>query len=354
MQFEDVEGISTVTRFSVAAMSVGWLLFIAVPAYSQPAQGNQPTCDGGTVDAAGQCACPAGFNLLPAASGETCVKTHAANCLGGDLTVAGACLCDGNVTMSGETYALEFVGGKCVPKRCPDHTYLKDGKCVTAGDNGFGFTCRTGYVPDEAHPGSPATRLHCVPDPTFCDPDARNRDDSCPKSSALAIDCFEGRCVCGGAHADWVNYLCQCAAPYQNVDGTCVSDVVAPDAAKPEAKNLPDQTGEPSAEPARRRWACWHGMIRLRWLCACPCCLRAWLVRYHGPFQGILFPRTADLSTPQICDTATGLTASTKRNRTPTRHLGSAACRAALRPATTREPRFFRCNRCIPFSGICS
>jgi hypothetical protein len=267
MQFEDAEGISTVTRLSVAAISVGWLLFIAVPAHSQPAQGNRSTCDGGTVDAAGQCACPAGFNLLAAASGGTCVKTHAANCVGGDLTVAGTCLCDGNVTMSGETYALEFVGGKCVPKRCPEHTYLKDGKCVAAGDNGFGFTCRTGYVPDEAHPSSPATGLHCVPDLTFCDPEARNRDDSCPKSSALAIDCFEGRCVCGGAHADWMNYLCQCTAPYRNVDGACVSDVAAPATAKPEAKNQPDQTGEPSAEPARRRWGCWHGMIRLRGGC---------------------------------------------------------------------------------------
>jgi hypothetical protein len=98
-------------------------------------------------------------------------------------------------------------------------------------------------------------------------PRPETADDSCPKSSALAIDCFEGRCVCGGAHADWMNYLCQCTAPYRNVDGARVSDVAAPATAKPEAKNPPDQTGEPSAEPARRRWGCWHGMIRLRGGC---------------------------------------------------------------------------------------
>jgi hypothetical protein len=89
-------------------------------------------CNGGTVTNGG-CACPAGFNLRPAtgnASGGTCVKTNAENCLGGELTVSGTCLCNGQVVMSGETYLLEYTSGKCVPKRCPIETLLKDGKCV--------------------------------------------------------------------------------------------------------------------------------------------------------------------------------------------------------------------------------
>lgn len=36
--------------------------------------------------------------------------------------------------MSGETYLLEYVHGKCVPKRCPVQTRLKDGKCVATSD----------------------------------------------------------------------------------------------------------------------------------------------------------------------------------------------------------------------------
>jgi hypothetical protein len=89
-------------------------------------------CNGGTV-ANGGCACPAGFSLMPAAgnsSGGACVKTDAENCLGGELTVSGTCLCNGQVVMSGETYLLEYASGKCVPKRCPVETLLKDGKCV--------------------------------------------------------------------------------------------------------------------------------------------------------------------------------------------------------------------------------
>ena len=78
------------------------------------------------------------------------MRSDAENCRGGVLTVAGVCLCDGRVTMSGEPYALEFLTGKCVPKRCPDQTYLKEGKCVASSDTRFSFTCRTGYIPDDA------------------------------------------------------------------------------------------------------------------------------------------------------------------------------------------------------------
>jgi hypothetical protein len=68
-------------------------------------------CDGGSLSEA-RCICPAGFNLLPAngnvAGSGTCVRTDAQNCLGGDLTVAGTCFCNGRVTMSGETYGSNW------------------------------------------------------------------------------------------------------------------------------------------------------------------------------------------------------------------------------------------------------
>jgi hypothetical protein len=90
-------------------------------------------CTGGTVTN-GACACPSGFNLMStdgnAANGGTCVKAHADNCLGGELTVNGTCLCAGQVVMSGETYGLEYVNGKCVPKRCPEQTVLKGNRCL--------------------------------------------------------------------------------------------------------------------------------------------------------------------------------------------------------------------------------
>ncbi|HEY0849654.1 MAG TPA: hypothetical protein VGD96_07055, partial [Bradyrhizobium sp.] len=129
-------------------------------------------CDGGTASGS-TCTCPGGYALLPATtgSGGTCVRSNAENCRGGVLTVAGACLCDGRVTMSGEPYALEFLSGKCVPKRCPDNSYLKDGKCVASNDTRFSFTCRTGYIPDDSVPSTASTGLHCVPDPTFCPAD---------------------------------------------------------------------------------------------------------------------------------------------------------------------------------------
>jgi len=93
-------------------------------------------CEGGTVSN-GLCLCPAGFNVMPTsanANGGTCVRTNAENCQGGEMTVNGTCLCNGQVVMSGETYLLEYVHGKCVPKRCPLQTRLEDGKCVATSD----------------------------------------------------------------------------------------------------------------------------------------------------------------------------------------------------------------------------
>jgi hypothetical protein len=87
-------------------------------------------CDGGTVTN-GICACPAGYNLMPAPdnAGGTCVRTNAENCLGGELTVDGKCMCSGQVTMDGETYLLEYSNGKCLPTRCPVTSSLRDGRC---------------------------------------------------------------------------------------------------------------------------------------------------------------------------------------------------------------------------------
>ena len=106
-------------------------------------------CDGGTLSG-GACACPTGFQLMPtghAAGGGTCVKLHAENCLGGELTVSGTCLCNGQVVMSGKTYGLEDVGGKCLPKRCPMHTVLKGDQCIAA------FS--TASAPETAKPAPP-------------------------------------------------------------------------------------------------------------------------------------------------------------------------------------------------------
>ena len=263
---------------AAAAFSIVWLLLASLPAFAQSGGSRQLTmtpretatsilCDGGTVSG-GTCACPAGYNLLPAAvgAGGVCAQTNAENCRGGDLTVAGACLCNGRVTMSGETYALEFLGGKCVPKRCPVDTYLNDGKCVASKDRNFQFTCRTGYIPDAVNSGTPAAGLHCLPDPTFCPADLKRKNGSCPKLSAIAIDCFEGRCTCG-PNADWVNYLCQCTEGYRDVDGSCVLGS-AGTAARPRAEKK--QAAEPelqSAEPVPRRTACPRGTVRSRGEC---------------------------------------------------------------------------------------
>ncbi len=90
-------------------------------------------CDGGTVTN-GTCACPAGFNLMPSAgnAGGTCVRTNAENCLGGELTVSGKCMCSGQVTLDGETYLLEYANGKCLPMRCPVTALSRDGRCVAS------------------------------------------------------------------------------------------------------------------------------------------------------------------------------------------------------------------------------
>jgi hypothetical protein len=91
-------------------------------------------CEGGTVTN-GTCACPAGFNLMPAsgnAGGGMCVRTNAENCLGGELTVSGKCMCSGQVTMDGETYPLEYSNGKCLPTRCPVTASLRNGRCVAS------------------------------------------------------------------------------------------------------------------------------------------------------------------------------------------------------------------------------
>jgi hypothetical protein len=104
---------------------------VASPSPAIKADGNI-RCDGGRVSN-GECLCPAGFNVVAtsaSATGGMCVRTNAENCLGGELTVSGTCLCNGQVVMSGETYLLEYTNGKCVPRRCPVQTQLQNGKCI--------------------------------------------------------------------------------------------------------------------------------------------------------------------------------------------------------------------------------
>jgi hypothetical protein len=94
-------------------------------------------CDGGTASN-GSCLCPSGYNLMPTggnASGGICVRTNAENCQGGQQTVSGRCMCNGQVTMSGETYLLEFTNGKCLPMHCPVTALLRDGKCGTTSSS---------------------------------------------------------------------------------------------------------------------------------------------------------------------------------------------------------------------------
>jgi hypothetical protein len=110
-------------------------------------------CNGGMI-VGGQCNCPAGFHLMAseenAGNGGTCIKTHADNCLGGELTVSGTCLCTGEVVMSGETYALEFENGKCLPRRCPEQTLLRGGKCIAISS--------TAAAPEPEETAKPASR----------------------------------------------------------------------------------------------------------------------------------------------------------------------------------------------------
>jgi hypothetical protein len=92
-------------------------------------------CDGGTASS-GRCVCPAGYIVMQprgggGAGGGTCVRTDASNCQGGELSVNGTCTCNRQVIMSGETYMLEYTNGKCVPKRCPISTEMRDGKCIS-------------------------------------------------------------------------------------------------------------------------------------------------------------------------------------------------------------------------------
>jgi hypothetical protein len=63
--------------------------------------------------------------------GGTCAHANADNCLGGEMTAGGKCICSGQVTMDGETYLLEYTNGKCLPMRCPV-TALHHGKCGAA------------------------------------------------------------------------------------------------------------------------------------------------------------------------------------------------------------------------------
>jgi hypothetical protein len=85
-------------------------------------------CDGGTVTN-GACVCQAGFELMSVSDNA---GGNAENCLGGELTVSGKCMCNGQVTMDGETYLLEYSNGKCLPMRCPVTARLKDGHCVAS------------------------------------------------------------------------------------------------------------------------------------------------------------------------------------------------------------------------------
>jgi hypothetical protein len=164
------------TRFSAAAAIRIFLVFLPSAGMAQPAQttasesrrtAHNITCEGGSLRD-GQCVCPAGFNPRQAGdnAGSICVKTHAENCLGGERTVDGRCLCNRQVVMSGEIYLLEYVRGKCVPKRCPVQTLLRGGKCVAISDT----SPATG--PEPADIGRPAPpkqeasgeaerRLHC-------------------------------------------------------------------------------------------------------------------------------------------------------------------------------------------------
>jgi hypothetical protein len=122
-----------------------------VPPLLQPEPSQVAVCDGGNV-INGSCACPAGFRVMPVngvAVGGRCVRTDAENCLGGEMTVSGTCQCNGQVRMSGDIYLLEFVKGKCIPKRCPVQTVLKDGKCIAAALTPAG-------EPEEAGKAAPA------------------------------------------------------------------------------------------------------------------------------------------------------------------------------------------------------
>jgi hypothetical protein len=136
----------------------------APPATTPPRALITIICIGGTASD-GQCACPAGFQLMPTGTdpGGTCVRTNAENCQGGALTIAGECLCDGQVTMSGQVYGLELSHGKCVPKRCP-----REGPCITPAakpesDASPKLSSDETERPRTCAKGMVATRHGCVP-----------------------------------------------------------------------------------------------------------------------------------------------------------------------------------------------
>jgi hypothetical protein len=164
------------TRFSAAAaISIFLAFFTSLQAQVQSAPLERRTadntvCDGGSVTD-GRCACPAGFDLLANGdnTGGTCVRSHAENCLGGELTVDGKCLCTGQVLMSGETYLLEYARGKCVPRQCPVRTFLTDGKCVaTSADSPVAS-------PDLAGSDKPAPPKQAAQNPANEEPERRYR-----------------------------------------------------------------------------------------------------------------------------------------------------------------------------------
>ena len=77
------------------------------------------------------------------------------------MTVAGICLCDRRVIMSGEEYALEHVNGKCVPQRC-SIAALRDGKCLPTAAKSTGEADeKIKPVPPRVVTQEPEQRHHC-------------------------------------------------------------------------------------------------------------------------------------------------------------------------------------------------
>ena len=149
-------------------------------------------CDGGAVTD-GACACPQGFSLMPAAGnggGGICARSDADNCLGGELTVSGKCICSGQVTMDGETYLLEYSGGKCLPMRCPV-TALHDGKCGAATTS-----TQPAAEPEDKNGTAPGKEVK----------DSRERSDEDERRRRCGRGMVATRAGCAPAHrrsSDW-------------------------------------------------------------------------------------------------------------------------------------------------------
>jgi hypothetical protein len=157
-----------------------------VVAPAPPATNQVVMCDGGNVISGG-CVCPAGFHVMAisgVAAGGRCVRTDAENCLGGELTVSGVCQCNGQVRMSGEVYLLEFVKGKCIPKRCPVQTVLKDGKCLTAS-----------ATPEPEETGKLAPVKEASKDPKDKEKDADDDEDHRRHCGRGMVRSRSGECV---------------------------------------------------------------------------------------------------------------------------------------------------------------